>query len=196
MKTVLYTRVSTLDQTPENQILQLKEYVNNRPELEIVEIYKDKISGVKDTRPELDRLMQDARKHKFEHVIFWKVDRLGRSALHTYQVVEEWRKLGISFSITTLGIDTSIPTGRFIFGIMAQYSQLEREQIVERTNASMDRIKKSIEKKGYYITKSGKRITKLGRPRGKRDTRPRKKRGYYLRERPKKRSGRKPKDKH
>ena len=196
MKTVLYTRVSTLDQTPENQILQLKEYVNNRPELEIVEIYKDKISGVKDTRPELDRLMQDARKHKFEHVIFWKVDRLGRSALHTYQVVEEWRKLGISFSITTLGIDTSIPTGRFIFGIMAQYSQLEREQIVERTNASMDRIKKSIDKDGYYITKSGKRITRLGRPRGRKDSKPRKKRGYYLRERPKKRSGRKPKDKH
>lgn len=194
MKTALYARVSTLDQNPENQILQLKEYVNTRPELEIVEIYKDKISGVKDTRPELDRLMQDARMHRFEHVIFWKVDRLGRSALHTYQVVAEWKSLGISFSITTLGIDTSTPTGKFIFGIMAQYAELEREQIVERTNSAMYRIKKSIEKKGYYITKDGKKITKLGRPKGKRDSRPRKKRGYYLRERPKKRSGRKPKN--
>ena len=183
MKTALYARVSTLDQNPENQIIQLKEYVNNRPELEIVEIYKDRISGVKDTRPALDRLMQDARKHKFEHVIFWKVDRLGRSALHTYQVVEEWRKLGISFSITTLGIDTSTPTGKFIFGIMAQYAELERAQIIERTNSAMDRIKKIIEKKGYYITKKGKKIKSLGRPLGAKDKGgTRKKRGYYLRQ--------------
>jgi len=181
MKVALYSRVSTMDQNPENQILQLKEYVNNRPELEIVEIYKDKISGVKDSRPELDRLMQDARQHKFQHVIFWKVDRLGRSALHTYQVVEEWRKLGISFSITTLGIDTLTPTGKFIFGIMAQYGELEREQIVERTNSAMHRIKKSIEKKGYYITKDGKKITKLGRPKGKKDSKRRRKSGYYQR---------------
>jgi len=194
VKVALYARVSTLDQTPENQLYQLQEYVENRKNFEIYDIYEDKISGTKDTRPSLDRLMQDARKHKFDHVIFWKVDRLGRSALHTYQVVEEWRKLGISFSITTLGIDTSVPTGKFIFGIMAQFAELEREQIVERTNVAMGRIKKSIEKKGYFITKEGKKITSLGRPKGKKDTTSRKKRGYYLRERAKKRSGRKPKD--
>lgn len=182
LRVILYTRVSKIDQNPENQIIELKEYVKRNPEYELYEVYEDKISGAKDTRPALDKLMQDARKHLFEHVIFWKVDRLGRSALHTYQIVEEWKKLGINFTITTLGIDTSIPTGKFIFGIMAQYAELEREQIIERTNLAMKRIKKSINEKGYYITKEGKKITSLGRPKGKKDNTPRNKRGYYLRD--------------
>lgn len=182
MKVALYARVSGLDQNPENQLMELKEYIQRHPEFELYDVYEDKISGVKESRPALDRLMQEGRKRLFNHVIFWKVDRLGRSALHTYQIVEEWKKLEISFTITTLGIDTSTPAGRFIFGIMAQYAELEREQIVERTNLAMKRIKKSIKEKGYYITKDGKKIQKMGRPKGRRDKRPRKRRGYFLKE--------------
>ena len=185
-KISLYARVSRLDQHPENQLIELKEYIERHPEFELYNVYEDKISGAKETRPALDRLMQDARKHLFKHVIFWKVDRLGRSALHTYQIVEEWKKLDITFTITTLGIDTSTPAGKFIFGIMAQYAELEREQIVERTNLAMKRIKKEIEKKGYYVTKEGKKIYTMGRPKGKKDKKPRKRRGYFLRERSKK----------
>lgn len=181
MKTVIYARVSTLDQNPANQLAKLNEYVDNHVGLQLVGVYEDKISGKVDKRPRLDRMMQDARKHRFDHVIFWKVDRLGRSALHTYQIVEEWHKLGISFAITTLDIDTNTPTGKFIFGIMAQYAELEREQIVERTQASMDRIKDTIKKKGKYRTKDGKVINALGRPKGKKDKKPRKRRGYFLR---------------
>lgn len=181
MLVALYARVSKVDQNPENQIIELKEHLKRNPNYELYKVYKDKISGAKNTRPALDRLMQDARKRLFNHVIFWKVDRLGRSALHTYQIVEEWKKLGITFSITTLGVDTSNPTGKFIFGIMAQYAELEREQIVERTNLSMKRIKKSIDEKGYYITKDGKKITSLGRPKGKKDSKKRKLSGYYQR---------------
>jgi len=181
IKVVLYARVSRTDQHTENQIIEMKEYIDRYPKFELYDIYEDKISGVKDTRPELDRLMQDARKRLFNHVIFWKVDRLGRSALHTYQIVEEWKKLGITFSITTLGINTSNPAGKFIFGIMAQYAELEREQIVERTNLSMKRIKKSLDEKGYYITKNGKKIKSLGRPKGKKDGKKRKVSGYYRR---------------
>jgi DNA invertase Pin-like site-specific DNA recombinase len=180
-KVAIYARVSTLDQHPENQIIELEDYVKRSTGYELFKVYEDKISGTKDTRPSLDVLMQDARKRLFEHVIFWKVDRLGRSALHTYQIIEEWKKYGITFSITTLGVDTSTPVGKFVFGIMAQYAELEREQIVERTNLAMNRIKKEIKEKGYYVTKDGKKITTFGRPKGKKDSEPRKKRGYYLR---------------
>lgn len=182
MHVVIYARVSTIDQHPENQIVELKEYVKRNPEYKLYQVYEDKISGVKETRPALDRLMLDARKHLFKHVIFWKVDRLGRSALHTYQIVEEWKKLDITFTITTLGIDTSTSAGKFIFGIMAQYAELEREQIVERTNLAMKRIKKAIDEKGYYVTKEGKKIYTMGRPKGKKDKKPRKRRGYFLKE--------------
>jgi DNA invertase Pin-like site-specific DNA recombinase len=189
-RVALYVRVSTIDQHPENQSVELKDYVNRNPEYELAQIYEDKISGTKDTRPQLDKMMQDARNHYFDHVIFWKVDRLGRSALHTWQIVEEWKRHGITFSISTLGIDTSTSVGKFVFGIMSQYAELEREQIVERTNLSMKRIKKELKEKGFYITDEGKRITSLGRPKGHKDKKPRKRRGYFLRD-AKKRSPRK-----
>ena len=89
--------------------------------------------------------------------------------------------MGISFTVTTLGIDTSTPMGKFVFGLLAQVAELERQFNIERTKSAMDRIKKSIETKGYYITKNGKKITSIGRPKGRRDNKPRRKSGYYLR---------------
>jgi DNA invertase Pin-like site-specific DNA recombinase len=163
-------------------VRELKEYVERNRDWELVQIYEDKITGVKESRPELDHLLRDARLGAFNHVVFWKVSRLGRSALHTYQIIEEWKKLGITFSVMTLGMDTNTPSGKFIFGIMAQFAELERENIVEQTNLAMKNIKKQIEKDGKYKTKEGKIILKLGRPKGSTDKKPRKKRGYYLRD--------------
>lgn len=181
MTVAIYARVSTNRQDNINQVAELEEYCkrNNRA---VFRTYKDEVSGVKDTRPELDKLMQDARLKRFNQVIIWKVDRLGRNPLHMLQIVEEWEKIGIDFTVTTLGIDTSTPMGKFVFGLLAQVVELERRFIIERTNTTMSRIKKELTKKGYYITKEGKRITKLGRPKGKGDSKPRKKRGYYLRD--------------
>jgi DNA invertase Pin-like site-specific DNA recombinase len=184
MKVAIYARVSTKDQNPENQMVELKEYVANHKDYVLVDIYEEKISGMKDSRPQLDRMLQDARQHRFEHVIFWKVDRLGRNTLHLFQIVDEWKKLGITFSVTTLGIDTSTVIGNFVFGLLAQVAELERTFIVERTNLAVKNIKKKLEK-GSYKAKSGRVITQLGRPKGKKDTKPRKKRGYFLREYPK-----------
>jgi len=181
MDVVIYVRVSTLDQHPENQLVVLKEYVDRRNDMKLVDVYEDKVSGAKESRPALDRLMKDARKKKFDHVVFWKVDRLGRNAIHTQTVVQEWKKLGISFTITTLDIDTSTPSGEFMFGLMAQYAQMERALIVERTNAGLNRVKRNIEKKGYHKTDSGKKIKKLGRPKGSKDKKKRRKSGYYQR---------------
>jgi DNA invertase Pin-like site-specific DNA recombinase len=183
MNTAIYVRVSTLDQHPENQLIELRRYVENNKELELVGEYEDKSSGAKESRPGLDRLMKDARQKKFKHVVFWKVDRLGRNALHIQTIVKEWKRLGITFTITTLGIDTTTPTGDFIFGIFAQFAQMERALIIERTNLGLGRVKKNIDKNGFHITDEGKKITKLGRPIGKKDnpSKPRRKSGYYNR---------------
>lgn len=181
MKVALYCRVSKEEQCTENQELELKNYVENHPDMILFDVYQDVISGIKDSRPDLDRLMQDARKHLFNHVVVWKVDRLGRSTSHFYQIMDEWNKLGITFSISTLGLDTSTPVGKFVTGLLSQVAELERQFIVDRINLSINRAKKSIEEKGYYITKEGKRITSLGRPKGKRDGKERRKSGYYQR---------------
>ncbi len=183
-KYAVYIRVSTADQTTETQKVDLEAYSSGR-KLDVYDYYEDVASGKSESRPALDRLMQDARKGLFNHVIFWKVDRLGRSTLHMLQTVEEWDSLGIDFTITTLGIDTSTPMGRFVFGLLAQVAELERAFIIQRTNAKMGYIKKQIKKKGFYITKEGKRITSLGRPKGKRDGKPRSRRGYYMKRRKK-----------
>jgi len=180
-KVAIYARVSKIDQNPENQIVELKDFAE-REKLEVVRVYEDKISGIKDSRPQLDIMLQDARKRQFNHVIFWKVSRLGRNAIHSLQIVKEWDSLGITFTVLTLGIDTSTPSGRFIFGIMAQYAEFEREVIIENTNLALSRIKKEIATKGKHHAKSGRIITKLGRPKGSKDSEARNKRGYFLRD--------------
>jgi len=178
MNTVLYVRVSKTDQDPEYQQKELERYAKYHA-YDVIDVYKDEISGAKDSRPELDRLMRDARLRRFKHVIFWKIDRLGRNAIHTQTVVNEWEKIGISFTITTLDIDTSTPAGKFIFGIFAQFAEMERALIKERTQTKINYIKDEIARKGKYRTKDGRVITKLGRPKGAKDKKPRKRKGYF-----------------
>lgn len=168
MKVALYCRVSKLDQHAENQEIELKDY-SKRNNFEIYKIYIDRISGAKDTRPALNDLMTDARKKRFNAVIVWKVDRLGRSVAHMTQVIQEWQNLGIDLIITTLGIDTRTPTGKLILGILKQIAEFERELIRERILLGLERRKKQ-----------GK---PLGRPKGSKDKNPkgRRKSGYYRR---------------
>ena len=168
MTVALYCRVSKLDQHPENQKIQLKEFAK-RNNFEIYDIYIDKISGAKESRPRLNDLMTDARKKMFNAVIIWKVDRLGRSVAHMSQIIQEWQNLGIALIITTLGIDTRTPTGKLILGILSQIAEFERELIRERIHLGLERRKKQ-----------GK---PLGRPKGSKDKNPkgRRKSGYYMR---------------
>lgn len=183
MKVSIYARVSTEDQQTENQTEELQEYVNNHRNWELYETYTDKITGKSDRRPGLDRLMQDARKRKFNHIVFWKVDRLARNSLVFFQVLDEWENLGITYSVASLGIDTNTSHGKFVVGILEQVAELGRRDIVEKTNLALKRIKRNIDKKGFHITKDGKKITSLGRPKGKKDnpSKPRRKSGYFER---------------
>jgi putative DNA-invertase from lambdoid prophage Rac len=134
MKTVLYARVSTTDQSCEMQLRELRDYAVRRG-LKVTEEYVDMgWSGAKASRPELDRLMRDARLRRFDVVLVWKLDRWGRSVVHCIRSIQELVSLGIRFLAATQNIDTdeSNPTAQFILHIFAAVAELEREMIRER----------------------------------------------------------------
>jgi hypothetical protein len=95
-RVAIYTRVSTLEQRNEGQGHELKDYAKRRGWL-VAGVYADKISGIKNTRPELDRLLSDAKNGKFDCTLVWRIDRLGRSVTHLLQVLETFKVLGIEF---------------------------------------------------------------------------------------------------
>ncbi|MHC4276992.1 MAG: recombinase family protein, partial [Planctomycetota bacterium] len=98
-------------------------------------------SGAKDSRPELNKLMSDAKRRRFDVVLVWKFDRFARSVKHLVTSLYEFRALGIDFVSLTEGIDTSTPLGEAIFSIIGAMAQLERDLIRERVTAGMRRAK-------------------------------------------------------
>jgi DNA invertase Pin-like site-specific DNA recombinase len=139
MKIALYARVSTTDkgQDPEMQLRELREYCERR-KLEIVREYVDNgISGSKESRPELNRLMADANRGKFSTVLVWKFDRFARSTSHLLKALETFQTLKIDFVSLTEGIDTSTPVGAMVFTILGAVGQMEHELIRERIRAGV-----------------------------------------------------------
>lgn len=140
-RAALYQRVSTVDQHPETQGIELREFASQRG-YEIVESYVDRgISGTKARRPALDRMLKDAHRHKFDVVLVWSCDRLARSTKHFLQVLDELNELGIQFRSQRESIDTEGPLGRAIVVIISAIAELERSLIVERVRAGMRRAK-------------------------------------------------------
>ena len=112
-------------------------------EFQIVDTYVDVgISGAKDRRPELDRLMQDARKRRFDVVFVARFDRFARSTKHFVLALEEFNSLGIDFISLNESIDTSTPMGRMVFTVIAAVAELERSIIRERVVMGLDRAKR------------------------------------------------------
>jgi DNA invertase Pin-like site-specific DNA recombinase len=136
----LYMRVSTVDQHPETQLLDLRQMVSQRG-LEIVHEYTDRISGVKARRPGLDELMRDARRGEFDIVLVWACDRIARSTRHFLEVLDELNRLNIEFVSFREQIDTGGPLGRAIVVIIGAIAELERSLIVERVRAGMRRAR-------------------------------------------------------
>ena len=140
-RAALYIRVSTLDQHPETQLHELRQFASQRG-FEIVDEYTDHgISGTKARRPALDRLLSDAHRHRFDVVLVWSCDRLARSTKHFLQVLDELNDLGIQFLSQREAIDTDGPLGRAIVVIVSAVAELERSLIVERVRAGMRRAK-------------------------------------------------------
>ena len=113
---------------------ELPEYCARRG-WEVAETYLDTISGGKDRRPALDRLMTDARRRKFDAVVVWRFDRFARSTSHLLRALEDFSVLGIDFVSITESIDTSTPTGKMVFTVLGAVAELERSIIRERVIA-------------------------------------------------------------
>src|SRR5262247_3783487 len=143
-RAALYMRVSTKGhgQTTETQAVALRDYAANRG-FEIIDEYGDEgISGSKDSRPALDRLMKDARARKFDVVIVARFDRFARSVSHLLRALEEFSHLGIDFVSLSESIDTSTPMGKMIFTVLGAVAELERNLIKERVHMGISRARK------------------------------------------------------
>ncbi len=139
----IYTRVSTADQTVENQKRDLLCYCQGR-ELEVVAVFEDTgVSGAKVSRAQLDEMMKQARQRRFDTVLVWKFDRFARSTSRLLAALQEFRDLGIDFISYSEGIDTSTSVGKMVFTFLGAIAEFERSLIQERTRSGLQRAKEA-----------------------------------------------------
>src|SRR5437764_11468014 len=138
----LYARVSTLNnQDPEMQLSELREYAGRRG-WQIVEEFTDHgVSGCKESRPALNRLMADACRRRFDAILVWKIDRFGRSLKHLVNALAELAALGVAFISLRDNLDLSTPSGRLMFQIIGAMAEFERSLIQERVRAGLRNAK-------------------------------------------------------
>jgi DNA invertase Pin-like site-specific DNA recombinase len=151
MRVAIYARVSTQDQTTANQLPDVRRYIDARNWTITREYIDQGISGSRERRPALDALCTDARRRRFDVLLVWRLDRLGRSVSHLVGLLEELTALGIAFVSLNEGIDATTAAGRLQLHVLAAIAQFERDRIAERVRASLNRARAA-----------GKR---LGRPR-------------------------------
>ena len=152
MRAAIYARVSTFDQEPENQLQELRRYVEARGWTG-VEFVDRGVSGAKDKRPALDALVRDAKRRRFDVLVCWRLDRLGRNLRHLVTLLEDLQSIGVAFVSLGEGIDCTTPAGKLQLHILAALAEFERERIRERVLAGVRRARAG-----------GKR---LGRPRAR-----------------------------
>lgn len=142
MRAAIYCRVSTEDQNLDRQVNELREFAI-RMQWELAGEYSDKLSGAQRNRPGLAAMMAAAERREFDILTVWALDRVGRSTLHTLEVVEKLDALGIHFCSYTQGaIDTTSPTGKLVLTILAGVAEMERSQIRERVRSGLAAAKK------------------------------------------------------
>ena len=144
MRAALYARVSTLNgQHPEMQLSELREHASRRG-WEIAGEYVDEgVSGSKESRPELNRLMADAHRRLFDIVLVWKVDRFGRSLKHLVNALADLDAYGVAFASLRDNLDLSTPSGRLMFQIIGAMAEFERSIIQERVKAGLNHARRT-----------------------------------------------------
>lgn len=137
-RVALYARVSTLNgQDPELQLAELRDYSARRG-WTVVGEYTDKgVSGSRDSRPELNKLMSDAHRRQFDAILVWKIDRFGRSLKHLVNALADLSAYGVAFVSLRDNLDLSTPTGRLMFQIIGAMAEFERALIQERVRAGL-----------------------------------------------------------
>jgi DNA invertase Pin-like site-specific DNA recombinase len=139
VRTAIYARVSTANngQDPRMQTRELREYCERRGWKFVGEYVDEGISGTKDNRPELNRLMADAHHRRFDAVVVWRFDRFARSVSHLLRALETFKALGVEFVSLSEQVDTSTPTGKMVFTVLGAVAELERSLIAERVKAGL-----------------------------------------------------------
>ena len=141
MRTAIYCRVSTLDQNPQTQLLDLEQLASQRG-FKVVKVYTDHgISGTRTERPGLDAMLADARRGQLDAVLVWSCDRVARSTRHLLEVLDELSRLQVQFVSFREALDTSGPLGRAVTIIIGAIAELERSLIVERVRAGLRRAR-------------------------------------------------------
>jgi DNA invertase Pin-like site-specific DNA recombinase len=144
-RAALYVRVSTDRQTIENQELQLRQVAERRG-WEVVEVYNDAgISGTKgrNDRPDLDRMLKDASRGKFEVMMVWAIDRLGRSLIDLLGTIQHLEACRVDLYLDQQNLDTTTPMGKLIFQVTGAFAEFERSIIQQRIHAGLARARKA-----------------------------------------------------
>ena len=139
-RAAIYARVSTFDQTTENQIMELRRYVETRGWTSD-EYVDEGVSGSTDHRPALDKLLRDAKRRRFDVLVYWRLDRLGRNLKHLILFLEELHALGVDFVSLAEGIDATTPAGRLQMHILGAIAEFERARIAERVRLGLQRVR-------------------------------------------------------
>ena len=139
MRVAIYARVSTTNhgQDVTMQTRELREYAERRGWTVAGEYVDAGVSGAKDRRPELDRMMADAHRRKFDVIAVWKFDRFARSVSHLLRALDTFRALGVEFVSLSESLDTATPAGRMVFTVLGAVAELERSLIAERVRAGL-----------------------------------------------------------
>ena len=176
-KAAIYVRVSTVKQTMENQVRELRQIAERRG-WEVVEEYHDAgISGAKgrDGRPGLHQMLNDARRRKFDVVMAWAIDRLGRSLVDLLGTIQVLEACGVDLYLDQQSIDTTTPAGRLMFQITGAFAEFERSMIRQRVRAGLKRaiaqgkrlgrpkVSAALEKRIQTQLRAGKGILKVAR---------------------------------
>jgi DNA invertase Pin-like site-specific DNA recombinase len=165
-RAALYLRVSTDQQSVENQNRKLR-HIADRRGWTVVAVYCDAgINGAtrRDRRPGLDALLNDASRRKFDVVMAWAVDRLGRSLIDLLGTIEHLEEVGVDLYLNRQNIDTTRQMGKLVFRVTGALAEFERSMIRQRVRAGLRAIKAAIERNGKFISKAGIVRRRLGRP--------------------------------
>jgi len=140
-RVAIYARVSTDEQDESMQLTALRELAVSRG-WQVTQEYVDHGISSRKIRPQLEALMRDAQKHKFDIVAVWKFDRFARSTRELVFALEQFQSWGIDFMSVTQSVDTSGPMGRLVFSVLAAIAEFERDLIRERVVAGMQEAKR------------------------------------------------------
>ena len=142
MKVAIYSRVSVGGvQTVENQVIELRRYVEARGWTIFQEYADEGVSGSKDRRPALDQLVADAKRRRFDALVCWRLDRLGRNLRHLILLLDELHAAGVAFVSLAEGIDATTPADRLQLHVLGAIAEFERARIQERVRAGLARAR-------------------------------------------------------